>query len=252
MQFIKIFHILAVVKGKVILITGGSRGIGRAAVALFAERGAKVAFCSRTKGELFGVAKEVEAGGGEVLPFPVNIASSREVSRMVDRILSEWGKIDLLINNAGVLGAMKPLGTYPSEVWEEVLRINLNGSFFVTQTVLRTMIPRRSGMILSLTSSVGRKGRARWGAYSVSKFALEGMMQILAEEVADFGIRVTTLNPGATHTKMRAKAYPKENNNQLQRPSEVALGLLYLAESSDPSLHGKSLNMSDLPLREIR
>ncbi|MBN4054657.1 SDR family NAD(P)-dependent oxidoreductase, partial [Nitrospira defluvii] len=136
----------------------------------------------------------------------------------------------------------------PPETWEEVMRINLNGTFYVTQAVVRKMIPKRSGTILSITSSVGRKGRADWGAYAVSKFGLEGMMQTLAEEVADYGIRVITLNPEATRTKMRALAYPKEDLNTLKDPVEVAKGLLYLAKSTDASLHGKSLNMSELKI----
>ena len=166
---------------------------------------------------------------------------------MVSRIESEWGPIDILINNAGALGPSEPIATYPPEAWEEVIRININGTFFVTQAVVRTMIPRRAGTVLSITSSVGRKGRANWGAYAVSKFGLEGMMQTLAEETAPFGLRVVTLNPGATRTKMRAAAYPKEDPSRLQDPSQVAKALLMLATSEDPSLHGKSLDLSDLP-----
>jgi NAD(P)-dependent dehydrogenase (short-subunit alcohol dehydrogenase family) len=183
-----------------------------------------------------------------IRPFKVDISSRREVQRMVSQVVSEWGKIDVLINNAGVLGPSEPIATYPPEAWEEVIRINIHGTFLVTQAVVRTMIPRRSGMILSVTSSVGRKGRATWGAYSVSKFGLEGMMQTLAEEVGPFGLRVVTLNPGGTRTKMRAAAYPKEDPSRLQDPTEAAKAFLTLVTSSDPALHGKSLNMSDLTM----
>lgn len=233
-------------KDKVILITGGSRGIGRATATLFAAEGAKVAICARSQDELSGVAKEIEASGGAVLPFQVDISSRREVTRMTEEIVTEWGRIDLLVNNAGVLGHRGTLATTPPETWEEVMRINLNGTFYVTQAVIRKMIPRRSGTILSMSSSVGRKGRAGWGAYSVSKFGLEGMMQCLAEEVAEYGIRVITLNPEATRTKMRALAYPDEDPKALKAPLEVAQALLQLAESQDPMLHGQSLNLSDL------
>jgi len=235
-------------KEKVCLITGGGRGIGRAAVTLFSAAGAKVAFCARSPGELRGVAKEIALRGGDVRPFHIDIASRRDVNRMVEQVVAEWGRIDLLVNNAGVLGHRGPLATTPSETWEEVMRINLNGTFFVTQAVVRKMIPRRSGTILSISSSVGRKGRANWGAYSVSKFGLEGMMQCLSDEVVDFGIRVITLNPGATHTKLRVLAYPDEDPNTLKSPLAVAKALLHLAESADPTLHGQSLNLSDLPL----
>lgn len=233
---------------KVILVTGGGRGIGKAAVTLFAAEGGKVAYCGRTEGELFGLAKEMEGSKERLRPFRADISSRREVQRMVSQVISEWGKIDILVNNAGVLGPSEPIATYPPEAWEEVIRININGTFLVTQAVVRTMIPRRSGTILSVTSSVGRKGRATWGAYAVSKFGLEGMMQTLAEEVGGFGLRVVTLNPGGTRTKMRAAAYPKEDPRALQAPEEVARGLLSLATSGDPALHGKSLDMADLSI----
>ncbi len=234
------------IKGKVVLITGGGRGIGRAAVSLFCEHGAKVAFCARSEGEGLGVKKEVEAAGGDVLFHRVDIASQRDVNRMTNQVVSKWGGIDLLINNAGVLGSKSKIATYPPEAWDEVIRINVNGTFYVTQAVVREMIPKRSGTILSITSSVGRKGRATWGAYSVSKFALEGMMQCLAEEVDQFGIRVITLNPEATRTKMRAKAYPEEDPSTLKGSEVVAKALLALASASNPSLQGQSVNISDL------
>ncbi len=237
-------------KEKVILITGGGRGIGRAAAERFAKAGGKVAFCARTEGEVIGTAKEIEAAGGVAYPFRVDISSRREVQKMVGEIMAAWGKIDVLINNASVLGSGEPIAVTPVESWEEVIRINVNGTFLVTQAVIRTMIPRRTGLILSVTSSVGRKGRAGWGAYAVSKFALEGMMQTLAEELAPFGITVITLNPGATRTKMRRRAYPKEDPSSLQDPSAVAQALLDLAEAGSTTLHGRSIDLSDLPLLE--
>ncbi|MFQ5589496.1 MAG: SDR family NAD(P)-dependent oxidoreductase [Nitrospiria bacterium] len=236
------------IREKVVFVSGGGRGIGRAAVSLFARAGAKVAFCARTEGECLGVANEVAAVGGMVRAFPVDITSRRDVRRMISEVASEWGRIDFLINNAGVLGVKTTLATYPPETWDEVIRINVNGTFYLTQAVVREMIPKRSGTVLSISSSVGRKGRAAWGAYAVSKFALEGMMQTLAEEVAPFGIRVITLNPEATRTQMRAKAYPKEDPAVLKEPSAVSEALLKLAASADPSLHGQSLNWSDLRL----
>jgi len=124
---------LRFMKDKVVLVTGGGRGIGRAAVSLFANAGAKIAFCARTEGERLGVEREVTAAGGIVRAFAVNIASQREVNRMVSEIIAQWGKIDLLINNAGVLGAKKTLATYPPDTWDEVIRINVNGTFHVTR-----------------------------------------------------------------------------------------------------------------------
>ncbi len=233
-------------KDKVILITGGGCGIGRAAVTLFSEEGGKIAFCARSEGECLGVANELSASGRIVRSFCVDISSQREVRRMVSSIVTEWGGIDVLINNAGVLGPSNSIATYPPEAWDQVIRINLNGTFYVTQSVVREMIPKRSGTILSISSSVGKSGRASWGAYAVSKFGLEGMMQTLSDEVGKFGIRVITLNPEATRTRMRAKAYPKEDPSTLKGPEQVAKILLTLARSEAPGLHGKSLNLRDL------
>ncbi len=234
------------IREKVALVTGGGRGIGKAVAACFAKEGGKVAICARSQGELIGTAKEIEEAGGVARPYCVDIANQRDVQRMVREVVSEWGKIDLLINNASVLGSNEPIATYPPFAWEEVIRINVTGTFLVTRSVIRAMIPKRSGCILSITSSVGRQGRAAWGAYCVSKFALEGMMQVLAEEVAPFGLIVVTVNPGATRTKMRAAAYPKEDPATLQSAEAVAEGLLRLVKDANPALHGKSLNLSDL------
>jgi NAD(P)-dependent dehydrogenase (short-subunit alcohol dehydrogenase family) len=232
--------------GKIMLITGGTRGIGRAALVRFIEKKAKVAFCAR--GERAGreIEDEVRKGGGEVLFFPLDIASEPEVSKMVEVVRGRWGGIDLLINNAGLLGPMSTIENYPPADWEEVIRVNVVGTFVVTRSVLPTMRAADRGRIIFITSSLGRKGRAGWGGYAVSKFAMEGLMQTLADETKGSGIRVMALNPGATRTAMRAAAYPNEDPNRLKAPSEVAEVLCDLAERDDPSLHGRSLDFEEV------
>jgi NAD(P)-dependent dehydrogenase (short-subunit alcohol dehydrogenase family) len=130
--------------------------------------------------------------------------------------------------------------------WDEVIRINLNGLFYVTRAVLPGMIKQNSGRIINITSSVGRKGRAYWGAYSVSKFGVEGLTQVLADELKETDIRVMAFNPGGTRTRMRAAAYPDEDKNRLNDPRDVARAILYLATSDEPNLHGKSIDAKDI------
>jgi NAD(P)-dependent dehydrogenase (short-subunit alcohol dehydrogenase family) len=124
--------------------------------------------------------------------------------------------------------------------WEGVLKTNLTSVFTVTQEVLKLMVPRREGSIINVSSGVGRVGNARWGAYAVSKFGVEGLTQVLADEVKDYGIRVNAVNPGGTRTEMRAKAYPEEDPMTLPTPEEITGVFVYLASTKSRGVTGKS------------
>ena len=176
--------------------------------------------------------------------FPVDIASEPAVAEMVRTIEGKWGTIDILINNAGRLGPMSLIEAYPPSDWEELVRVNVLGTFLVTRFVLPLMRKQDLGRIIFMTSSLGRQGRSRWGGYVASKFAIEGLMKTLAEETLGSGIRVMALNPEATRTSMRAAAYPGEDPLRLKEPSEVANVLRYLAREDDPSLHGRSIDFT--------
>jgi NAD(P)-dependent dehydrogenase (short-subunit alcohol dehydrogenase family) len=165
---------------------------------------------------------------------------------MVEAVAQRWNRIDILINNAGLLGPMSPIKDYPPADWEEVIRVNVVGTFMVTRFVLPLMEKGNKGRILFMTSSLGRAGRANWGGYAVSKFALEGMMQTLAEETRESGIRVMALNPGATRTAMRAAAYPDEDPSRLKDPSEVAEVIEYLVGEASESFHGRSVDFEQI------
>src|SRR6185503_13993002 len=141
---------------------------------------------------------------------------------------------------------MKLLSEISVKEWDEVIQINLNGLFYVARAVLPVMLRQNSGRIINITSSVGRKGRACWGAYSVSKFGVEGLTQVLADELKETGIRVMALNPGGTRTGMRAAAYPDEDRSRLNDPSDVARAILYLAASESTGLNGRSLDVKDI------
>jgi NAD(P)-dependent dehydrogenase (short-subunit alcohol dehydrogenase family) len=231
--------------GKVALITGGSRGLGRAIAEAYAREDAKVFICARNQKEVDRVVSEIRRAGGQIDGSAGDIGKLEDVRRIVQTAAGEFGGIDVLVNNASLLGPRVHIASYPADAWEEVLRVNLTGLFFVTHLVLQIMIPRRQGSIVNLSSGVGRVGRARWGAYAASKFGVEGFTQMVAEEVKEFGIRANTVNPGATRTQMRAAAYPDEDPLTLPTPDEVTEIFTYLASDQSAGVTGKSLNARD-------
>jgi len=231
--------------GKSALVTGGSRGIGKAIAAAYARAGARVFICARNETDIERAVAEIREQGGEIYGWAGDIGELNHARRIVGAALERLGSIDVLVNNASLLGPRVPLADYPFSSWREVMRVNLDGLFLMTREVLKAMISRRRGSIINVTSGVGRVGKARWGAYSPSKFALEGFTQMLAEEVQDSGIRVNSLNPGATRTSMRAAAYPKEDPLTLPRPEEIMEAFVYLASDGSFDVTGKSFNAQD-------
>jgi NAD(P)-dependent dehydrogenase (short-subunit alcohol dehydrogenase family) len=226
--------------GKVALITGGSRGIGKALAAAYALEGARVVICARSEPAIDRAVMEIRNRGGEIYGVAGDVGSVNDARRIVRSAADARGVIDILVNNASLLGPRVPIADYPSSAWEEVVRVNLTGVFLMTQEVLRLMIPRRQGSIINISSGVGRVGKARWGAYAASKFAVEGFTQVLAEELKELGIRVNAVNPGATRTDMRAAAYPDEDPLTLKAPEAIAPVLVYLASDASRGVNGKS------------
>ena len=231
----------------VALVTGAGRGIGRATAELFAREGASVVLCSRTRRELTAALSAIRTAGGTASARVTDIGSPRQARALVDFTVRRYGRLDLLINNAGILGPLVPLVEYPLADWTRVLRINLSGTFSVTQHAARVMVGQRSGCIITVSSSVGRAGRAGWGAYAVSKFGVEGLSQVLAEELRSLGVRTLTFNPGGTRTAMRVEAYPSEDPGRLRAPTVAADALLRLALCTSPSISGKAFDLENLP-----
>jgi NAD(P)-dependent dehydrogenase (short-subunit alcohol dehydrogenase family) len=231
----------------VAIITGAGRGIGRATAELFAREGARVVLCARTGRELRAACAAIRAAGGEAVARVTDIGSARQSRALVSLALRRYGRVDLLINNAGILGPRVPLTRYPQRAWEQVLRVNLTGTFHVTREAARAMARRRRGCIITVSSSVGRTGRAQWGAYAVSKFGAEGLSQVLADELRSRNVCVLTFNPGGTRTKMRAEAYPREDRSTLRDPSVAARALLHLAARSSPAISGRAFDLANLP-----
>jgi NAD(P)-dependent dehydrogenase (short-subunit alcohol dehydrogenase family) len=232
--------------GRTALVTGGSRGIGEAVAAAYAREGAHVFICARNAPGVERAVLDIRSSGGDAAGAAGDIADFSDVQRIVRGAVDRYGGIDILVNNAGLVGPRARIATYPVLVWEEVVRVNLNGSFFMTQEVLKVMIPRGEGSIINVSSGVGRVGRARWGAYAATKFALEGLTQVLAEELKDTGIRVNSLNPGPTRTQMRAQAYPDEDPMRLPAPEEIAPAFIYLASDAARGISGQSFEARDL------
>jgi len=228
--------------GKSALITGASRGIGRAIAAAYAQAGARVFICGRNPGDVENTCRELCVDG-----VAGDIARADDAQRIVSTALQRFGAIDVLVNNAGILGPRAAIADYPVAAWEEVLRINLTGLFLITHEVLPAMLARRGGSIINVTSGVGRVGKAKWGAYAVSKAGLESFTQVLADEVKSAGIRVNSVNPAATRTAMRAQAYPGEDPLTLPAPESVVPIFIHLASDASVGVSGHSLNARDWP-----
>ncbi len=230
--------------GKVALITGASRGIGLAIARAYLQEGAAVALCARDAVALAAAAETLRSPGDElrVLARPCDVTRPEEVEALIAAVEAAFGRLDVLVNNAAVLGPRVPIAEYPLEAWREVLEVNVTGVFLVTRAALPLMRRTGGGSIILLSSGVGRRGRARWGAYAVSKGAVEILTQVLAEELAPEGIRVNAVNPGPTRTRMRAQAYPEEDPLSLPAPEEIVPIFIYLASDESRAITGQSLD----------
>src|SRR5215210_5321212 len=217
--------------GKVALITGASQGLGRALA--YAKEGARVVINARGEEGIRRVAEEIEASGAEALALAADVSKGDEVDGLVEAATRRFGRIDVLVNNAGVLGPRVEILEYPEEEWRRVIDANLTGPFLVSKTVAPHM--PEGGSIVNVVSGVSIEGRAEWGAYSVSKFGVEGLTQILASELAEISVRVNAVDPGGMRTDMRAAAYPEEDPATRITPEENTAVFLYLAsdESKD-------------------
>jgi len=232
-------------EGKVALVTGASRGIGRAVAAAYAAEGAHVVVAARDRDPLEAAAAEIRKSGKRVLAVFVDVADRAKTKVLGDVIKQQFGRLDILVNNASMLGPRVPVLEYPEEDWERVIAVNLHGPFFVIKACLPLMIPTGGGSIINVSSGVGRIGKPRWGAYAASKFALEGLTQVLAAELLPFHIRVNAVNPGGTRTGMRAAAYPEEDPLTLPTPEQVTPVFVYLASDESRDVTGKSLEARD-------
>ncbi|WP_280539213.1 YciK family oxidoreductase [Chromohalobacter sp. 11-W] len=233
-------------EGRVVLVTGAGSGIGRAAARSFAEHGATLILVGRTLAKLEAVYDEIEtAGGPQPAIFPLNFegATLKEYRDLAETLEREFGRLDGLLHNAGLLGELTSFAHYDPELWERVMQVNVTGPVWMTQALLPLLEASRDASVVLTSSSVGRKGRARWGAYSVSKFATEGFMQMLADELEPTSsVRVNTLNPGATRTAMRQGAYPDEDPATLRTPLDIMPTYLWLMGPASQGRTGQAFD----------
>jgi NAD(P)-dependent dehydrogenase (short-subunit alcohol dehydrogenase family) len=227
----------ALLKDKVALITGASQGLGRALALAFAREGARVVVNARSEDSVRPVAGEVEDVGGEVLAVAADVSKGADVERLVGESVERLGKIDVLVNNAGLLGPRVAIEDYPEDEWRRIIDANLTGPFLVSKAAIPYLSDGAS--IINVVSGVSVEGRAEWGAYAVSKFGIEGLNQILAAELAERGIRVNAVDPGGMRTDMRAAAYPEEDPQTRITPEENTAVFLYLASDESEGVTGE-------------
>ncbi len=231
------------IDGKVALITGASQGLGKALALAYAEKGAKIVINSRSESSIKPVAEEAEGKGAEVLALAADVSDGDDVRRLVDAAVERFGRIDVLVNNAGVLGPRVAIEEFPEDEWRKVIDANLTGPYLVSKASIPHMPEGAS--IINVVSGVSVEGRAEWGAYSVSKFGIEGLTQILAAELEERGIRANAVDPGGMRTDMRASAYPEEDPETRITPEENTDVFLYLASDESKGVTGERFKAQD-------
>ncbi len=214
--------------GSIALVTGASRGIGREIALAFAKEGAHCVVTARTTGALEELDDEIHELGGTATLVPMDLADSPAIERLGAGLFERYGKLDIFVGNAGILGKLSPLAHVHPDVWDEVININLSANWRLIRSLDPLLRQSAAGRVVMMTSSVGAKARAYWGSYAVSKAGLENMTLTYAEEVAKTPICVNLLNPGGTRTRMREEAYPGEDPDSLKTPDVVAQKVLEL------------------------
>ncbi len=232
-------------QGRIILVSGAGRGIGAAAAKACAAHGATVLLLGKTEENLNRVYDEICAAGQPepvVIPLDLATATEAQFDELAAMIEAEFGRLDGLLNNASILGPRMPLQQIPDDKFAEVMQVNVQGTFGLTSALLPVLRLSEDASIIFTSSGVGRKGRAYWGPYAVSKFATEGLMQVLADELDETHVRANSVNPGATRTSMRATAYPGEHPDSNPRPEDIMPVYLYLLGPDSQGVNGQALN----------
>ncbi|MFU0922675.1 YciK family oxidoreductase [Kluyvera sichuanensis] len=242
---------LDLLQNRIILVTGASDGIGREAAITYARYGASVILLGRSDEKLRTVAQEIDREGlrpARWFTLDLLTCTPQECQHIAQQVSLHYPHLDGVLHNAGLLGDVVPMDQQDPAVWQQVMQVNVNGTFMLTQALLPLLLKAESGSLVFTSSSVGREGRANWGAYAVSKFATEGMMQVLAEEYKNRHLRVNCINPGGTRTKMRASAFPTEDALKLKTPADIMP--LYLWLMGDDSRRKTGMTFDAQPGRK--
>ncbi len=233
--------------GKTILVTGAGSGIGRVAALTYAKYGATVLLLGKTLSKLEAVYDDIEQAGGKqaaILPLDLQTASFADMQQLANVIETEFGTLDGLLHNAAILGALTPLEMYDIDTFEKVMQVNSTAVFMLTQVLLPLLKNAANGSIVFTTSSVGSQPRAFWGAYALSKQAVEGMSAIFTQETKNTtALRFNCINPGATRTNMRAHAYPGEDPRTLKTPEDLMAGYVCLMSDASIAVQGQVIDL---------
>lgn len=232
--------------GKTLMVTGAGDGIGRAAALAYAAHGAEVLLVGRTEAKLEAVYDEIAAAGGPtpaIIPVDLARVDHDTLCQLAGELSGSVKQLDGLLHNASILGDRKPLAQTRATLWHEVMQINVNAAFMLTQVLMPLLEAAPAASVVFTSSGVGRKGRAYWGAYAVSKFATEGMMQVWADELGGTSrIRVNSLNPGAVNTAMRRTAYPAEEPSSNPSPEALMDNWIWLMSDASAGVNGQALS----------
>ncbi len=228
-------------EGRVILVTGANRGIGRAVARELTVHGATVILHGRDAAALDALYRELSELGPEPAVAPLDLATAQgdAYRQLTESIAARFGKLDGLLHNAGILGDRSPVEHYDIALWQTVMHVNLNAPFILTRCLIPLLQRAADASVVFTTSGVGNRGRAYWGAYCCSKFATEGLAQVLADELENSNIRVNSINPGAARTAMRSAAFPAEDPGSLARPEELTRAYLWLLGPDSRGVTGR-------------
>ena len=232
-------------RDRIILITGASDGIGRAVAKAAASHGAQVILHGRNVKRLEAVYDAIVAAGQprpSIVPLDLEKAGPAEYDALVNAIDKEFGRLDVLLHNAGMLGERAPIEHYDAPKWMRTMHVNTNVPFILTQRCLPLLRKSKDASIVFTSSGVVAKPKAFWGAYLASKWASEGMMRMLADELEQPGIRVNSLNPGKVRTNMRLQAYPAENRETVPLPESIVAPYLYLFGPDSKGISGQTFD----------
>jgi NAD(P)-dependent dehydrogenase (short-subunit alcohol dehydrogenase family) len=233
-------------RDRIILITGASDGIGKALAVHAAGLGAQVVLHGRNVKKLERVYDELEAI--EAAPRPsiavmdLASANSESYTSLASSIEQEFGRLDGLVLNASILGERFSIEQYDAVLWQRVMHVNVTSSFAITQVLLPLLHNSDDASVIFTSSGVGRTGKAFWGAYAVSKFATEGLSQVLADENRQSNFRSNCINPGPTRTGMRLAAYPAEDRHKLKGPEDILAAYIYLLGPDSKGVTGQSID----------
>ena len=232
-------------QGKVILITGAGAGIGRQAAISYAQQGASVLLLGKTVAKLEAVYDEIVAAGNpepSIIPLDLKGATEQHYLDMCDTIQMQYKRLDGVLHNAAIITVLSQFEQIEQDSFDDVMQVNVKAPFLMTKSLLPLLKRTPNSSLVFTSSSVGRQGRAYWGTYAMSKFATEGMMQILADELENTSVRANCINPGATKTDMRTRAFPGEDHSKLATPLSLMPLYIYLMSDESNDVNGQSID----------